>query len=149
MFLSSAEVDLADRHVNTVRGLPLKSGTHDLESILKQAAAVDIVEAGLPLPKSAYDGCETSYLAADECNIKASASAFAITGLMALVCRHDRVISMANITSPGEKQCYPIALLQKLQKGLPKSWKVGVLYDIGCQMDRSIRKVRLQFPKPF
>lgn len=99
------------------------------------------MEPGLPLPTSAYEGCEQSYVAADERNQKSSTGAFGVTGLMGLVCRHDRVIYLADITTAGEKQYYTIALLQKLFKGLPGYWKLGVLYDIGCQLHRSTKKV--------
>jgi hypothetical protein len=59
---------------------------------------------------------------------------------MALLCRHDRVIYLANMTSAGEKQHYALALLKALFDQLPLDFRVGVLYDIGCQLERSCRK---------
>lgn len=144
MFLTPEEISAAEREVIAAREVPKKKSKppkgkptiDDLDSVLD-----DVTEHGLPLPKSSYDGCEKSFTAADERNQKASTSAFEVTGLMALVCRHDHVISIANITSAGEKQHYPIALLKRLKRGLPSAWKVGVLYDVGCQMHKSITKV--------
>src|SRR5258708_40341403 len=48
---------------------------------------------------------------------------------------------MVNMTSSGEKQFYAIALLQALFGELPQWWKMGILYDISCQLDRSMKKV--------
>src|SRR5260221_14627170 len=48
---------------------------------------------------------------------------------------------MVNMTSSGEKQFYAIALLQALFEELPQWWKMGILYDISCQLDRSMKKV--------
>ncbi|KAF9514047.1 hypothetical protein BS47DRAFT_1372378 [Hydnum rufescens UP504] len=42
--------------------------------------------------------------------------------------------------TPGEAQYYALALLDEL-------FKVGVLYDIGCQLHRSIVKVGTSLPK--
>ncbi|EJD38988.1 hypothetical protein AURDEDRAFT_19055, partial [Auricularia subglabra TFB-10046 SS5] len=44
------------------------------------------------------------------------------------------------LTSPGERQHYALALLRKLGEHLPVDWLVGVLYDIGCQLARSMAK---------
>jgi hypothetical protein len=88
------------------------------------------------------DECEKSFIAAQEKVVKASKNFYSDTGLMALLCRHDRVLWVANLTSPGERQHYAIALLEELFRHLPKTWNVGMLYDIGCQLDRSIEKVR-------
>ncbi|KAG1778076.1 hypothetical protein EV702DRAFT_1179091 [Suillus placidus] len=65
---------------------------------------------------------------------------FIDTGLMALLCRHDRVLWIANLTSVGEKQHYVLALLDRLFKHLPAQITIGLLYDIGCQLKWSCRK---------
>ncbi|KAG2123852.1 hypothetical protein DEU56DRAFT_917259 [Suillus clintonianus] len=59
---------------------------------------------------------------------------------MALVCRHDRVLWIANLTSAGKKQHYALALLDWLFKHIPTQMTIGLLYDIGCQLERSCRK---------
>jgi hypothetical protein len=143
-FLSDKEIQLADQHVEACRKSKIpkkKPRLLDVDPALSQALEDDHIEIGLPLPNSSYDGCERSYIAADERNRKSDTGVFDVTGLMAAVCRHDRVLFILNITSAGEKQAYAIALLQKVLNGLPSHWRLGVLYDIGCQLDRSIKKV--------
>ena len=63
-------------------------------------------------------------------------------GIIAVVCRHDIPLFMLDIKSLGEPRYYAIALLQKLGKELPESATIGVMYDIGEQLDRSIGKVK-------
>ncbi|KAG1719711.1 hypothetical protein EDB19DRAFT_1898645 [Suillus lakei] len=57
----------------------------------------DHYEEGMHVPVSVLNGCGESFVAADEKREKAS------TCLMALLCRHDRVLWPANLTSAGEK----------------------------------------------
>lgn len=94
------------------------------------------------VPEDALDHCERSYIAAQEKVVKASKNYFSDTGLMALLCRHDRVLWLVNLTTPGERQHYAVALLAQLFLHIPKSWVVGFLYDIACQIHRSLIKVR-------
>jgi hypothetical protein len=95
----------------------------------------------LPVSSDILDDCEKSFKAAQESRTKASKSFFEDTGLMALICRHDRVLFLTNVQSVGEKQHYALSLLDSLFQELPVSWVVGVLYDIGCQLHRSCEKV--------
>ncbi|KAG1833599.1 hypothetical protein DFJ58DRAFT_736069 [Suillus subalutaceus] len=97
----------------------------------------DDYEDGMRVLTSVLDGCGDSFLAADEKREKASTQFFADTGVMAMLCRHDRVLWLANMTSAGEKQHYALALIQKLFDNLPTDMTVGLLYDIGCQLHRS------------
>lgn len=99
---------------------------------------------GLQIPNHVYDSCTSRFIAADESNAKAEASIFSDTGLMALVCRHDRVLFMVNLHDAGEKQYNALALINRLFLELPPTWRVGVLYDIGCQLHNSIVKVSMQ-----
>lgn len=87
------------------------------------------------------DECEQSFIAAQEKVVKASTNYYADTGLMALLCRHDRVLWVANMDTPGERQHFALGLLRRLGQELPADWRVGVLYDIACQLSRSIEKV--------
>ncbi|EIN03646.1 hypothetical protein PUNSTDRAFT_35949, partial [Punctularia strigosozonata HHB-11173 SS5] len=105
-----------------------------------EAPEEDRCEGPLRVPNSVLDGCEQSFKAADNQREKASTQFFEDTGLMALTCRHDQVLWLANMTSAGERQHYPLALLRKLFEHIPESWRVGVLYDIGCQLHRSCFK---------
>jgi hypothetical protein len=100
----------------------------------------DGYEESLKVPKSVLDECNNSFTAADEKRQKASTQFFADTAIMGLLCRHDRVLWLANMTSAGEKQYYAIALLKRLFSHLPTSWIVGLLYDIACGLHRSCVK---------
>ena len=91
-------------------------------------------------PDEVLDECEASFKAADERRQKASTKFFTDTGLMALLCRHDRVLWLATMSSAGEKQHYALALIRRLFRHIPCDAVVGILYDIGCQLHRSISK---------
>ena len=95
------------------------------------------------VPAAALDECEKSFEAADEKKAKTHGVKFDDTGLMALVCRHDIVLFLANVDTPGEQQKYGIALLERLMSLLPEQATVAVFYDIGCVLDRSLHLVRL------
>ncbi|KAH6901151.1 hypothetical protein BKA70DRAFT_1437036 [Coprinopsis sp. MPI-PUGE-AT-0042] len=106
-------------------------------------AQPEVVEDGMKVPPSVLDGCHDSFKAADEKRIKANTTFFAETGLFALLCRHDHHLWLANMNTPGEPQYFAMALLKKLFRSLPPDIIVGVLYDIGCQLERSCRKWNL------
>ncbi len=63
----------------------------------------DGYEAGLRVPTSVLNECEGSFVAADERREKASTQFFDDTGLMALLCRHDRPLWLVNMRSAGGK----------------------------------------------
>ncbi|KAI6012897.1 hypothetical protein BKA83DRAFT_4466295 [Pisolithus microcarpus] len=100
----------------------------------------DVFEEGMRITTSVLKGCNESFTAADERHQKASTQFFSDTGVMALLCHHDRVIYLANMTSAGEKQHYALALVKALFNHLPSNSHVGLLYDIGCQLEQSCRK---------
>lgn len=100
----------------------------------------DGYEGSMKVPISVLDGCNASFKAADERREKASTQFFSDTGLMGLLCRHDHVLWLANMTSAGEKQYYALALLQRLFEHLPAKMRVGVLYDVACALHRSCEK---------
>jgi Kyakuja-Dileera-Zisupton transposase len=138
-FLTPADIASVKNHVESQHGTKLtrakaSKGTDDLE-------AEDHVEPGLRVPDSVLDSCERSFLAANEHCEKASTSAFVDMGLMGMICHHDWVILMVNVTSAGEKQYYAVALLEALFCELPTWWRVGVLYDVGCNLHCSTVKV--------
>lgn len=62
---------------------------------------------------------------------------------MALICRHDIPLFLANIDMPGEQQKYSIALIEHLFTLLLSQANVIVLYDVGCVLARSLSWVRL------
>ncbi|KAF8835927.1 hypothetical protein BDN67DRAFT_992290 [Paxillus ammoniavirescens] len=90
------------------------------------------------VPASVLDGCGKSFMAADEKREKASTHFFADMGLMALLCWHDHVLWLVNMTSTGEKQHYVLALIQQLTEHLPNDMRVGLLYDIGFHFAISV-----------
>ena len=92
------------------------------------------------VPTAVLNACNDSFVAADSNRVKASTLFFADTGLMALLCRHDCVLWLVNMTSAGEKQHYVLCLLARLFKHIPRTMRIGLLYDIGCQLHRSCEK---------
>lgn len=141
VFLPKADVDNMEQYVDGIRGT---GGAKAKEKGKGKERAVDPdqddYESNMRVPTSVLDGCNDSFKAADDRRQKASTQFFADTGLMALVCRHDRVLWFANMTSPGERQHYALALLQEFMKNIPDDATVGILYDIGCQLERSCNK---------
>lgn len=93
------------------------------------------------VPDTALDECEKSYEAANEKKDKSIGTKYDDTGLMALVCRHDIVLFLANVDTAGEQQKYSVALIEELFSHLPRQATVAIFYDIGCVLDRSLHKV--------
>ncbi|KAG1809896.1 uncharacterized protein HD556DRAFT_1428135 [Suillus plorans] len=75
----------------------------------------DRYEEGMRVPVSVLNGCGESFVAADKKHEKAT----------------------------GEKQHYALALLDQLFKHIPPQMTVGLLYDIGCQLEHSCQKWNL------
>ncbi|KDQ08430.1 hypothetical protein BOTBODRAFT_118738 [Botryobasidium botryosum FD-172 SS1] len=96
--------------------------------------------SGLPISNSVLDTCNSTFISAQENVAKASKKFYSDTGLMALLCRHNRVLWLVNLTTPGERQHYILALIVQLFRHLPPFWLVGLLYDIACQLHRSLIK---------
>ncbi|KAI6143510.1 hypothetical protein EDD17DRAFT_1781808 [Pisolithus thermaeus] len=126
---------------------PWNSATHDppnpTSTVFIPESEVKAMEDGMRVPMSVLDGCGDSFHAADENWKKASTNFFADTGLMALLCHHDHVLWLVNMTSAGEKQHYALVLLKYLFEHLPTPTTVGLLYDIGCQLEHSCHKWKL------
>lgn len=100
----------------------------------------DYVEDGMQIPVSVLDECGSSFVAADEKREKASTQFFADTGIMSLICRHDRVLFAVNMTHKGERQHYALALIKHFMEEIPNDMTLGLLYDIACQLQRSMFK---------
>ncbi|KZT28316.1 hypothetical protein NEOLEDRAFT_1058906, partial [Neolentinus lepideus HHB14362 ss-1] len=90
------------------------------------------------VPDIAVDECEKSFEAADEAKQKTHEGRFDDTGLVALICRHDNPILLANVDTPGEQQKFAVALLEALFLSIPTYATVCCLYDVGCVIDRSL-----------
>jgi hypothetical protein len=134
VFVPSALVSSMEELVNDIRPSRKEGNTRQSTEI------PDGYEGSMKVPTSVLNECGESFLAADEKRQKASTQYFADTGVMALLCRHDRVLWLVNMTSAGEKQHYALVLLQRLFESLPSEFRVGLLYDIGCQLHRSCVK---------
>jgi hypothetical protein len=130
VFIAEADVKAMEDRVNTLR-------PPDAKGKGEKKNADDGYEGNLKVPASVLDGCNESFTAADEKRQKASTKSFSDTGVMALLCRHDRVIWLVNMTSAGEKQHYAFALIERLFNQIPPTMRVGLLYDIACQIHRS------------
>lgn len=126
-FATAAEVDEMEAEVDLKRKRPARRRAKGT------SAKVD---------DEILDECEQSFTAAQEKVTKASKNYYSDTGVLAMLCRHDRVLYVVNMNTPGERQHYALTLLLKLMTELPDDWNVGVLYDIACQLSRSIEKVR-------
>ncbi|KIL57472.1 hypothetical protein M378DRAFT_16228 [Amanita muscaria Koide BX008] len=119
-FIPKAEVDQSGEQIDAARKAKPKART-------------------LQVPDEAIDSCKDSYHAAKGDQQNAATRRCDINGLMALVCRHDIPLYLADIDTPGEQQKYAVALVKRLFQHLPASANVVLLYDIGCVLDRSIQ----------
>lgn len=124
LIVPKAFVDAVGTRIEYVRKKPVKKGYKP------------------KIPDSAVDACQGSHIAADGKKVKTADLRFDDTGLMALNCRHDIPIALANVDTPGEQQKYAIALIEYLFSLLPEDATVITYYDIGCVLDRSVNMVR-------
>lgn len=144
VFLTKEEISRAKKDVESRRPPPTKKRKRNPNPTNRDSAEddddeEDVIVPGMKVSESSLDGCKTSYTAAQE-TTQVSTSVFSETGLISLICRHDHALFMGSMTSPGERQYYVVALIEKLFSHLPEDVKVGILYDIGCQTDRSCVK---------
>lgn len=128
--MEEAAVKEMEEYVERLRGCPASAPSAD----------EDGYENGMRVPVSVLNDCNDSFISADEKRQKCSQQLFADTGTMGLLCRHDRPLWAVNMTSAGEKQHYALALIKRFFEHLPRTWRVGILYDIGCQLHRSFEK---------
>ncbi|KIJ05044.1 hypothetical protein PAXINDRAFT_21677 [Paxillus involutus ATCC 200175] len=138
VFIPSETITQMEVHVERCRSKGKERGRR----VLCPSEDEDRVEEGMRVPALVLDGCGESFMAADEKREKASTHFFADTGLMALLCQHDHVLWLVNMTSAGEKQHYALALIQQLMHHIPDDMRVGLLCDIGCQLEHSWRKFK-------
>ncbi|KAH9809795.1 hypothetical protein DFH28DRAFT_904299 [Melampsora americana] len=90
-------------------------------------------------PDDDDDPCGESHKTANDTRNSSTWDQCDDTGLFALACRHDVPLLLANIYKSGEKSYYPLALIQSLLDDFP-DLRVGILYDIGCHLDKHIKK---------
>ncbi|KAH9813697.1 hypothetical protein DFH28DRAFT_1128352 [Melampsora americana] len=69
------------------------------------------------------------------------------TGLIGMACRHDHVLSFVNVVQSGERQYYVLSMIDKLLQEIAEPGsrrkRLGVLYDIGCTLEKSIIKNKI------
>ncbi|THU79970.1 hypothetical protein K435DRAFT_696684 [Dendrothele bispora CBS 962.96] len=99
----------------------------------------DHIEPGMKVPKSILDSCGNSFEAANG-TAKSRAKGFDERALAGMFCPHGSCLFLVTMSSVGEKQHYILVMLQTLFNHIPKSWTVGFLYDIACQVERSCWK---------
>ncbi|KAJ7795836.1 hypothetical protein B0H14DRAFT_2620574 [Mycena olivaceomarginata] len=144
-FVPEADATATDAYVKETRGTFGPAEPRSKKSKTRTPLSSEDTEDGyehpdLLLPRSVLDACEASFKAADEKRAKASTDFFDDTGLMALLCRHDRVLWLVNMQTRGEQQYYVFVLLETLFQHLPRDITLGILYDIACTLERSCRK---------
>ncbi|KAK7043474.1 hypothetical protein R3P38DRAFT_2510672 [Favolaschia claudopus] len=88
--------------------------------------------------KEVIDACEQSWDAANEKKKKTNSDRYDASGVFVMTCRHGQVIFMANVDTPGEQQCYIIAMLERLFSLLPWNATVMQAYDVACVTDHSL-----------
>ncbi|KAA1067628.1 hypothetical protein PGT21_011815 [Puccinia graminis f. sp. tritici] len=84
------------------------------------------------------DRCTESHKAADDKRNESTWKGCDDTGLMGCCCRHDAVVYLANIFKSGEKRHFPMAIIQALLSAVEPTRPIGILYDIGCSLDKYI-----------
>ncbi|KIM56448.1 hypothetical protein SCLCIDRAFT_1146700 [Scleroderma citrinum Foug A] len=95
IFLKQQDVDAMEHEVEELRrSQPLRNRA--ARGIVETE---DLCEHGMRVPTSVLDGCDESFTAADEkCQKVCKHSFFSDTGIMALLCHHDHVIHLVNMT---------------------------------------------------
>ncbi|KAJ7354318.1 hypothetical protein DFH08DRAFT_955712 [Mycena albidolilacea] len=134
-FVSEATAQKIDEHVENVR--PPKPPKAKQPRVEEEA---DGYKGEMKVPQSMLNECESSFKATDEKREVASTQFFDDTSLMAILCCHDRVLWLVNMHMSREKQYYVLSLLEMLFQHLPPNIRVGVLYDIACQLHCSCAK---------
>ncbi|KAK7454576.1 hypothetical protein VKT23_011328 [Stygiomarasmius scandens] len=138
MYLPEDDIKKWEALVNEAR--PSKPSKRPKQQATEPLQEDDHYEHGMRVPKSALDGCLGSFTAAQETITSASGEKFDKTADAGMFCQHDVALFMVAINSPGERQHYMLALIAELFKHILDNWNVGILYDIGCQTERSCRK---------
>ncbi|KAA1096264.1 hypothetical protein PGT21_010698 [Puccinia graminis f. sp. tritici] len=87
-------------------------------------------------PQDKKDRCTEAHKAADNKRNESSWKGCDDTGLMGCCCRHDAAIYVAKINKSGEQRCFPMALVNKIINNVESDRHVGILYDIGCSLDK-------------
>ncbi|EGG08696.1 uncharacterized protein MELLADRAFT_84611 [Melampsora larici-populina 98AG31] len=85
-------------------------------------------------PETPEDPCAEAHKTANDTRGSSTWDKCDDTGLFAAACRHDVPLAMANIYQSGEN------LMKHIMDDFPDE-RFGVLYDIGCHLDKHINRV--------
>ncbi|KAH9460516.1 hypothetical protein Pst134EB_008689 [Puccinia striiformis f. sp. tritici] len=113
----------------------------NLDNMKRYIAELEVIHK-VSRSKKTPDKCADSHKAADDTRNETTWKGCDDTGLMGLCCRHDGVIYLANIFETGENRALPLSILKRLLQNIDPNRPVGVLYDIGCSLDKFIEKDR-------
>ncbi|KAH9807729.1 hypothetical protein DFH28DRAFT_1088754 [Melampsora americana] len=90
------------------------------------------------------DPCSAQHTAANDTRGRQTWRGCDETGLMGMACRHDHLLKFINLVQTGEKGYFPLAMmdwiLRMTVQGENNAPRFGILYDIGCNMEKSILK---------
>lgn len=90
------------------------------------------------------DPCSAQHTAANDSRGRQTWRGCDETGLMGLACRHDHLLKFINIVQSGERGYYPLAMLDWVLRSTVhperETPRFGILYDIGCNMEKGIIK---------
>ncbi|KAH9812856.1 hypothetical protein DFH28DRAFT_1129636 [Melampsora americana] len=101
------------------------------------------------LTEVALDPCTIQHTAAADRRDGSSWRGSEETGLVGLACRHDHMLKIVNVIRSGERAHYVHALLGYLFDAIlearteTNSASLGVLYDIGCTLEKGVIKNNL------
>ncbi|KAH9812911.1 hypothetical protein DFH28DRAFT_1174991 [Melampsora americana] len=102
-----------------------------------------IVKHDTTLPNNPTDDpCSEAHKTANDTRTSKTWDRCDDTGLFAAACRHDVPLLLANIYKSGEKMYYPLSLLEAILNEFPTK-RFGILYDIGCHLEKYIIKHNL------
>ncbi|OAV93382.1 hypothetical protein PTTG_27325 [Puccinia triticina 1-1 BBBD Race 1] len=85
------------------------------------------------------DPCALAHKVADDTRDNTTWQKCDDNGLFAGACQHNIPLLYANVYKSCEKLYYPISILGRIVSEFPHS-RIGVLYDIGCQLETHIKK---------
>ncbi|KAH9453693.1 hypothetical protein Pst134EA_024562 [Puccinia striiformis f. sp. tritici] len=87
------------------------------------------------------DKCANTHKAGNDTRNESTWKGCDDTGLMGSCCRHDSVIFLVNIHGTGENRALPLAILKRLLDDIDDPTRpVGVMYDLGCSLDKFINR---------
>ncbi|KZT55463.1 hypothetical protein CALCODRAFT_437199 [Calocera cornea HHB12733] len=99
------------------------------------------------LPDEVVAACKESFKVAQEKDTHGIPGFHDEKGLVVGSCVHDSPLVVCNITTPGERQMYAVAIIQQIMAELPPAATLGLLYDVGCVLDHSCNLVTYALSK--